>query len=234
VRAEEGAADRALPERDRGLTLIEFMVASLVVLIVAGGIYGFLLSSLRAYSEQTRRASTQAAGRAALELVATAARAAGLSPLGPSFPGMPEGDAARVRLRADRDGNGVVGGAAAGDEDVTFRFAQPGGSGEYRMLRSVDLNGDGDCVDAGEHEDVLLTSVVPADMNGDGVAEPFLSYSAPPPAAASVTVTFGLLTAPGRGRDGVIRLQSQVALLNPRPPEPIPPGCAATPPRPRP
>lgn len=203
---------------EAGMTLIEVMVAATLGLVVALGAFGFIDSSRRSYASQNALTTAQSDGRTTADVFTRDARGAGYSPLGVPFDAVPSGAATSVRLRADLNGNGVVGGAGETDEDLTYTFLGPT-NGIYQLQRGVDLNGDGDFTDINESVDIIATNIVPIDTNGDGATEAFLAYDYAPPWATTVTLTFGVRTAKRdvlKRQYPVTSFRSKVALRNRR------------------
>jgi len=208
--------------------MIEVLVAAMLALIVAIATYDFLDSSNRSYVRESDLATAQNCGRAALELFTTDIRDAVWSPLGTPFWGVAAGDGTRVRLLADLDGDGNVTAAGEADENLTYLFQGPDGEGLYRLLRGVDLDGDGSFDGPGESASPIATQILPIDFDGDGIVEPFLAYDVEPPDPAwaydpevpctrRVTITFGVRS---QHRDvtrkdrPVVSFQSDVVLRN--------------------
>lgn len=108
---------------DRGMTLIELMVTTLVLGAVLMVVTGILLSTGRLESRTVRRAGVQASSRQALMLMATEIRQAGADPSSPPIGvvGVVSADSHRVRVRADLNGDGTIQ-TAEPSEDVTYAY----------------------------------------------------------------------------------------------------------------
>lgn len=108
---------------DRGMTLIELMVTTLVLGAVLMVVTGILLSTGRLESRTVRRAGVQASSRQALMLMATEIRQAGADPSTPPIGvvGVVSADSHRVRIRADLNGDGAIQ-TAEPSEDVTYAY----------------------------------------------------------------------------------------------------------------
>lgn len=108
---------------DRGMTLIELMVTTLVLGAVLMVVTGILLSTGRLESRTVRRAGVQASSRQALMLMATEIRQAGADPSSPPIGvvGVVSADSHRVRVRADLNGDGAIQ-TAEPSEDVTYAY----------------------------------------------------------------------------------------------------------------
>lgn len=201
-----------------GMTLVELLVGLAVMLIVALAALQFVDSGRRSFVKESDQADAQSAGRSVLELIAADVRQAGYSPLGTRFDAVPAGDASRIRLQADLDGDGVVGTAGEANENVTWVFSGPDAGGLYDLLRGVDLNGDGDFDDTDESVYRVTERVMPLDLDSDGVDDPFLAYDAAPPDTSSwVRITFGVRAKYQDVKTGdfdMIALQSEVAMRN--------------------
>jgi hypothetical protein len=214
--------------REAGFSVIEVLVASSLALIVLIAAYDFIDSTNRSYSKETGLASAQNTGRVGLDIFATELRAAGYSPLGYPFYGIANGDASRVRLMADLDGDGLVGTAGETDENVSYLFQGPDAAGLYTLLRGIDLNADWLFSGSGESLATVATNVVRVDANGDSTLDPFLVYDlAPPvgnppynpaaPATSRVTVSFGVRSTsrdPLARQYPVVTFHSDVSLRN--------------------
>jgi hypothetical protein len=173
--------------------MLEMLVAMAIALTVLLVVYQFVDWSRRTFVRQSDQANAQAAGRAAMELMASEIRTAGYNPMGVRFLALPSGSAAAIRVVADHDGDGVVGTAGELNENVTYQFVGPDSEGLYRLRRGVDLNGDGDFLDTDESVDVVATHVVPVDIDLDSIDEPFIVYnSGSAPSATRVTLTYGV------------------------------------------
>lgn len=73
-------ASRVLPRRQRGLSLIELMVALVLGLIITGAALAFFLTSKRTYAATESLGRLQEGGRAAFELLSRDVREAGANP----------------------------------------------------------------------------------------------------------------------------------------------------------
>ena len=171
-----------------GFSLIELLCGLAVTLVVASGAYAFLTSAERVASRQTAQASSLGDAILALDLVASAARSAGYDPLGIGFLPVPLAAADRVTFAADLDGDGRVQPASAGDERVTFGFEEQDKDG-VRLVRIIDLNGDGDGTDTGERQEEIASDLVAIDGDGNGTTDPFFSYDS---TTRLVRVAFGV------------------------------------------
>jgi hypothetical protein len=186
-RADPSSRGRA----ERGVTLVEVLVALLLTVIVVLGALAMLDASTRDHLRILELASTESRGRVAMEILAADVAVAGYDPLGALFDAIPAGDESSLRLLADLDGDGDVGTAGEPDENVTWGFLDGDGDGRYVLRRGVDLDGDGDFDDESESVEEVATGLVPIDADGDGLLDPFFAYDAPPPATSIVTITFG-------------------------------------------
>ncbi len=108
---------------DRGMTLIELMVTTLVLGAVLMVVTGILLSTGRLESRTVRRAGVQASSRQALMLMATEIRQAGADPSTPPIGvvGVVSADSHLVRIRADLNGDGAIQ-TTEPSEDVTYAY----------------------------------------------------------------------------------------------------------------
>lgn len=205
------------PRGERGLTLIELLVALSVGLLVAMAAYDLLVGSSHAYKKQNDLVTAQTTGRAVLDLVGEDIRHAGLSPNGARFLAVPAGDANRIRVQNDANGNTIVAGTTDPTETVSYRFVGPAADSSYSLERGIDLDGDWAFSGTGESVQTIATDLVAVDINRDGNNEPFFGYAWAPPATSRVTVTFGVRS---QYRDTlkhvseVLSFQDSIALRN--------------------
>ena len=124
-------------KKTAAFTLVEVLVASALALLVALVICACVGRARRMHAEQADRVDTRSAGRAAVQLLASDLRLAGYSPLGVPFDALPSGDADRLRILADRDGDGIVGCPGEADENLSYVFARSGAAEMYELRRGV-------------------------------------------------------------------------------------------------
>jgi hypothetical protein len=155
-RADPSSRGRA----ERGVTLVEVLVALLLTVIVVLGALAMLDASTRDHLRILELASTESRGRVAMEILAADVAVAGYDPLGALFDAIPAGDESSLRLLADLDGDGDVGTAGEPDENVTWGFLDGDGDGRYVLRRGVDLDGDGDFDDESESVEEVATGLV--------------------------------------------------------------------------
>ena len=187
---------------EAGFSIIEVLVGAVLGLMVVIAVYTFTESSNRSYVRESDLSAAQNSGRVAMELFSSEARQAGYSPQGKAFAAIPEGNATRVRLIADLNGNGAPGTGDA-DENVVYNFLPSGDGTTSTLQRGIDLDGDWSFAGAGESVATVVTDVVPVDADGDGTPDPFLAYDVSPanlplaylsgqPVTRKVTITFGI------------------------------------------
>lgn len=122
------SAPEELQHRDSGLTLVEVLVAMAIVSIIVGAM-GFIFErSSRVYTTQNATARLQQEVRAALDIIKVDALMAGydrLSQLSLAQDLFVVMDATRMRIRADRDGDGSLADAynSSGEcENRSYRY----------------------------------------------------------------------------------------------------------------
>lgn len=107
----------------RGMTLVELMVAMVILGVALVVITAVFLSTDRLHSRTARRAEVQTSARQGLSLLTTELRQAGADPGDPPI-GLAAIVAAshdRIRVRADLNGDGVLQ-TQEPSEDVTYSF----------------------------------------------------------------------------------------------------------------
>jgi prepilin-type N-terminal cleavage/methylation domain-containing protein len=106
-----------------GFTLVELMIAVSVLGIVVLAVSQILMTSGKAESRTVRRARIQGDTRQTMFLMATEIRQAGADPANPPIGviGLVTAEDARIRVRADLNGNGVIE-TAEPSEDVTYAW----------------------------------------------------------------------------------------------------------------
>jgi type II secretory pathway pseudopilin PulG len=123
------AARRTVVEQ--GFSLVEFLVSSLIVLVMATSVFGLLSHMQRAGSYQAEVQGVLENTRLAVETIERILEQAGNDPLGAGFPGIAITSATQVRVRSDLTGSAGPGSPDKGDpdgdtddanEDVTIRF----------------------------------------------------------------------------------------------------------------
>ena len=112
TRAQTAAAPVPVGRRtgagDRGITLIEFLVAAIITLIVMIATYDFIEASKKRFVAETNITTAQATGRSIIDIMSSDVRLAGYSPLGPPFDAIPAGDGNSIRLVSDRAAHKVA------------------------------------------------------------------------------------------------------------------------------
>ena len=114
---------RSAPRRLAGFTLVELMIAIVVLSIVVVGVSSILMTSGRAESRTVRRARLQGDARQTLYLMTTEIRQAGADPGNPpiGLVGLASASDASVHIRADLNGNGAIE-TAEPSEDITYAW----------------------------------------------------------------------------------------------------------------
>jgi type II secretory pathway pseudopilin PulG len=117
---------------EQGFSLVEFLVSSLIVLVMAASVFGLLSNTQRTASYQTEVQGVLENTRLAMETVERILQQAGNDPLHAGFPGITITSATEVRVRSDLTGSAGPGSPDKGDpdgdtddanEDVTIRFS---------------------------------------------------------------------------------------------------------------
>jgi type IV pilus assembly protein PilW len=96
-------APRGATSEIRGFTIVELLVAMVIVGLVMGAIYSVFISSNRSYHTQDRVADAQQGLRLGLDFMVRDIRMAGLNPRGGDSFGIEEATATRIRFTADTD-----------------------------------------------------------------------------------------------------------------------------------
>lgn len=119
---------------ERGVTLLELMISLFLGAIVVVGVLSAWQSSQQAYFEGAEAADAQQNLRVGMDKIARTVRMAGLDPTGavwggasptdPAFVAFREAGTRCLRVYADLDGNGNVGGA---DENLRFDWSGTNG-----------------------------------------------------------------------------------------------------------
>jgi type IV pilus assembly protein PilW len=174
----------------QGVSIVEFLVASTIFLLLALGAYAVLDYGKRVYTKQEDLARMQKDGRAALELMVNEIRMAGYNPLGIAFVPLPTTTSTTVRILADLDEDGVVGTSTEANENVTYRWIDTDGDGVGRIERGVDFNGDGDFSDGGEYVETIADFITRTDADGDTELDDFFQFDHASPHTTTVLVTF--------------------------------------------
>jgi prepilin-type N-terminal cleavage/methylation domain-containing protein len=116
------------PNRQTGFTLIEFLIASFILLVVASVVFKLLSEIQRAASYQAEVQSVLNNTRIAMQTVERYVRQAGNDPLESGLSGITIVDATEVQIRSDRTGSSGAGkGDPDGDiddpnENITIRY----------------------------------------------------------------------------------------------------------------
>lgn len=105
--------------RSAGFTLIEMLVALLILSIVAGVAYGIFGSLSKSFTTQDVAAKTQQNLRIGIDFMTRDIRMAGLDPLDTADAGIVDATATAFRFTADKNMDGDVDDPA---EDVTYRL----------------------------------------------------------------------------------------------------------------
>jgi Tfp pilus assembly protein PilW len=122
-------ASRAVVEQ--GFSLVEFLISSLIVLVMATSVFDLLNHMQRTASYQTEVQGVLENTRMAMETVERILEQAGNDPSGAGFPGITITSATEVRVCSDLTGSAGPGSPDKGDpdgdiddanEDVTIRF----------------------------------------------------------------------------------------------------------------
>ena len=93
---------------NRGVTLIELIIAMVIFSIVMAAIYGVYSSYSKTAAIQTASAWAQQNARGGIELMIRDIRMAGLDASGTAGAGIETADPRKIRVTADRNGNGDI------------------------------------------------------------------------------------------------------------------------------
>ena len=109
--------------RERGLSLIEMLIATVIMGGVILIVTTILISSGRLHTKTMRRVETSADARQALNLMSGEIRQAGADPSNPpvGILAIVSADSVQIRVRSDLNGNGTIQ-TAEPSEDVTYRY----------------------------------------------------------------------------------------------------------------
>jgi Tfp pilus assembly protein PilW len=125
---------RAAPGDQAGSTLVEFLIASLILLAVSSAVFEMLSETQRVAGYQAEVQSVLNNTRIAIQTVERYVRQAGNDPLVRGFSGITVVSAKEVRIRSDRTGSSGTGkGDPDGDtddpgENITIRINEKSGS----------------------------------------------------------------------------------------------------------
>lgn len=103
-----------------GFTLVEMLVALLIISIISGAAYSMFMSLSRSYTTQSVASAVQQRVRAAIDYMIRDIRIAGLDPLQTGGFGVVSATSTVFRLTADKNMDGNTNDAA---EDVTYSVA---------------------------------------------------------------------------------------------------------------
>jgi Tfp pilus assembly protein PilW len=134
-------------EDDSGFSLVEFVISSVILLVVCASIFSVLAETQRSASYQSEVQSVLENTRMALETVERFIRQAGNDPVGTGMAGLTIVSSSEIRLRSDLTGSaGADKGDPDGDtsdsgEDVTIRY-----DGSARSLEVISHPGSAQAV----------------------------------------------------------------------------------------
>ncbi len=136
-----------------GFSLVEFLLASLILLLVSMGVFGVMASVQRSSSYQTEVQAVLDNTRIAMDTVSHILEQAGNDPKGSGFPGVTITSATQVRVRSDLTGSAGANsdkGDPDGDtldsgEDLTIQYNSstrsiellPGGGGAQAIATNI-------------------------------------------------------------------------------------------------
>lgn len=106
---------------NKGLTLVELMITSIVLAVVLAAVNGIFFSSNRVYREASTRANMQMNSRLGLSIMTREIRHAGCDPNEIGVVGIVQARADRLRIRGDLNGDGAIQ-TAEPSEDVTYFY----------------------------------------------------------------------------------------------------------------
>jgi type IV pilus assembly protein PilW len=127
--------ERALKANsNQGFTLLEMLVATIMVVVVMGGIYATYYSQQKSYAAQDQVAAMQQNLRAAMFYMEREIRMVGLDPSGSTASGVITATTGSVNFTEDLDGDGSI----SADEDITYSLNDSDGDG---IVDRLDRNG---------------------------------------------------------------------------------------------
>jgi len=112
---------RRLIDDQTGMTLVEVMLAMLMLGVVMIVITGVFISSHHLYGKTNRRANMQMNARLGLGIMTREIRQAGCDPAGLGIPSVAYATGDTLRIQSDLDGDGTLA-TAEPSEDVTYFF----------------------------------------------------------------------------------------------------------------
>ncbi len=134
AREKESPVGLGSPELTPGFSLVEFMLCLLILLVVAGSVFGILTQTQRTAGYQLEVQGVLEGTRYSMMTIERLLQQAGNDPLGVGFPGLSEMTSTHVHVRADLTGSAGAGNPADADkgdpdgdtmdsgEDVTINF----------------------------------------------------------------------------------------------------------------
>jgi type IV pilus assembly protein PilW len=102
-----------------GFTLVELLAALVIAGVVFGAVTTNFRSQSRTYDVQGQVNEMQLIARTAIDMMAREIRMAGFNPSGATFVAVTNTSATEIRVRADLDGDGAIGGDY---EDIIYAF----------------------------------------------------------------------------------------------------------------
>jgi Tfp pilus assembly protein PilW len=106
-----------LPTRNEGFSLVEFLLSTLVLLIVAASSFSVLVQAERTAGTQTNMNDVLNNARIAVETISRIIQQAGNNPMGASFDSLTLTSATELTVRADLTGSAGAGNPNKGDPD---------------------------------------------------------------------------------------------------------------------
>jgi len=105
ARDDSGAATHAGRGRQSGFSMIEFLLSTLILMVVSGAVFSMMSETQKMASYQAEVQSVMENSRIAMNTVERFVRQAGNDPLERGFPGVTITSATEVRLRSDLTGS---------------------------------------------------------------------------------------------------------------------------------
>ncbi|MDR4504462.1 MAG: hypothetical protein MRK01_06675 [Candidatus Scalindua sp.] len=129
---------------DGGFTVVEFLVGSVISLIILGIAFSMFDVQRKTFSVQEQRSEMQQNVRAAMDMMVREIRMAGYDPLDAGFAAIGTGTATSIQVSADLDKSGGI----VGSETVTYSYDAPNlqidrniGGGDQPFVENIaDLN----------------------------------------------------------------------------------------------
>ena len=112
---------RRLDTGNRGMTMVELMITTLIFGVVLAVLNSIFFSSNTMYARTNERIGMQMNSRMGLSILTTELRQAGCDPTGMGVTGVVRATADTIRVQGDNNGDGAIS-TAEPSEDITYFF----------------------------------------------------------------------------------------------------------------